>query len=596
MTKEKKAKKTSIGGQAVLEGVMMRGEKSMATAVRDQDGIIRLEAKRITPATKKNKFFGLPIIRGIVSFVSSMVGGINTLTRSAEVYGEGEPSKFEKWMSEKLKINVMDIVIAIAMILGLGLAILLFMVVPTFLTGLILNQSEHLVWFTVIEGLIKIAVFVGYIGLTSLLKDIKRTYMYHGAEHKTISCYEKGMDLTVENVRKCPRVHDRCGTTFMFFVIFVSIVVFIAFNAIFPNLFVNDGFTGKLLRVLIKIALLPLVAGLSYELLRGLSKTNFFLVYPLKLPGLLLQRLTTREPDDGMIEVAITAFNKVLAMDADPNEPETRFVTAKKLSEVLADVKNRFAKKGIDESDGEWIVSIAASIKRSDLKEERMLSPKQVETISKWVKERERGKPLAYILGNSDFYGYIIDVNENVLIPRPETEELVMHAIKEIKPESKVLDLCTGSGAIAVAVQKKTNANVFASDISEKALCIARKNAETNKAAITFVQSDLFENIDDTFDFILTNPPYILSDEIDNLQPEVKNFEPRIALDGGRDGLDFYRKIASEAKEKLNENGVIFAEFGIGQAEGLRKIFDGYSSVEIIKDINGTERILKAVK
>ena len=596
MSKQKLAKKTSIGGQAVLEGVMMRGEKSMATAVRDQDGIIRLEAKRVVPPTKQNKFFGLPIIRGIVSFISSLVGGITTLTRSAEVYGEGEPSKFEKWMSEKLKVNAMDVVIAFAMILGLGLAILLFMVAPTFLTGLMLSQSEHPVWFTVIEGVIKIAVFVAYIGLTSLLKDIRRTYMYHGAEHKTISCYERGLDLTVENVRTCPRVHDRCGTTFMFFVIFVSIVVFIAFNAIFPGLFANDGIAGKFLRVLIKIALLPIVAGLSYELLRGLAKTNFFLVYPLKVPGLLLQRLTTKEPDDGMIEVAITAFNKVLAMDSNPNEPETKFVTAKKLSEVLAEVKAKFKKADIDESDAEWIVSIGAGVKRSELEKDKMISPKQVETISKWVKERLKGNPLAYVLGNTDFYGFTIDVNENVLIPRPETEELVMYAIKEIAPESNVLDLCTGSGAIAIAVKKKTGAKLTASDISEKALETAKSNALRCGAEIEFIQSDLFENINGVYNFILTNPPYIKTSDIDGLQSEVKNFEPKLALDGGEDGLDFYRKIATEARAHLTENGVVFAEFGIGQAEEIKRLFGEYTSVEIIKDISGTERIIKAVK
>jgi len=264
------AKKTSIGGQAVLEGVMMRGATSMATAVRDEDGIIRLEAKRITPASKKNWFVKLPVVRGVVNFITSMTGGMKTMMRSAEVFGESEPSKFEKWMSEKLKINLMSVVIAFSVILGLGLALGLFIVLPTVLTGLIVKQSEHPFLYTVIEGVLKIVIFVSYIGLTSLLKDIRRVYMYHGAEHKTISCYEKGLDLTVENVKICTRVHDRCGTTFMFFVISVSILVFCLFNAIFPNLFVNDGFVGKILRVAIKVALLPVVAGLSYELLKRL--------------------------------------------------------------------------------------------------------------------------------------------------------------------------------------------------------------------------------------------------------------------------------------------------------------------------------------
>ncbi|MBQ7163818.1 MAG: DUF1385 domain-containing protein [Clostridia bacterium] len=377
--KNKNNKKcTSIGGQAVLEGVMMRGATSMATAVRDEDGIIRLEALRVTPLTKKNKFFGLPIVRGVISFFSSLVGGMKTMMRSAEVYGESEPTKFEKWMAEKLKVNLMSVIIGISVLLGVALAIGLFMILPTFITGLFFKQSEHPVWYAVIEGALKILIFISYIALTSLLKDIRRTYMYHGAEHKTISCYESGMELTVENVRKCTRVHNRCGTTFTFFVLMISIIVLVAFNALFPNLFANDGFIGKLIRVLIKIALLPLVAGLSYELLKGLARTDLWLVYPLKLPGLLLQRLTTREPDDGMMEVAITAFNKVLSMDADPEEPECKFVTARKLAEVLAETKKTFADNGIDDSDAEWLVSIATGIKRSELGTDRTVSPKNI--------------------------------------------------------------------------------------------------------------------------------------------------------------------------------------------------------------------------
>ena len=584
---------TSIGGQAVLEGVMMRGATSMATAVRDEAGIIRLEAKRVTPATQKNKFFGFPIIRGIVSFISSLVGGMETMMRSAEVYGESEPTKFEKWMSDKLKINLMSVILGLSVILGVGLAIGLFIVLPTFITGLFLKQTEHPVLYTVVEGLLKIAVFVSYIALTSLLKDIRRTYMYHGAEHKTISCYESGMDLTVENVSKCTRVHNRCGTTFMFFVIMVSIIVFIAFNAIFPQLFTDNGFTGKLLRVLIKIALLPVVAGLSYELLKGLAKTDFWLLYPLKLPGLLLQRLTTREPDDGMMEVAITAFNKVLAMDADPNEPECKFVTARKVGEVTAEVISAFGEKGIDASDAEWIVSIASGIKRSELNTDKTISPKTVEKINEWSAERTSGRPLAYIVGDVDFFGNKILVNESVLIPRPETEELAEYACRFIKEGDSVLDLCTGSGAIAVTLAKKTGAKLTASDISEGAIQVAKKNADINQVAVEFILSDMFENISGKFNAIISNPPYIKTGDIEGLDAEIRDFEPMTALDGGEDGLKFYRMMANRAPEFLAEGGAVYMECGEGQAQAIKEIFSGFN-VEIVKDINGIDRIVKA--
>ena len=186
---------------------------------------------------------------------------------------------------------------------------------------------------TLIEGIIRIGIFLGYILLVSQMEDIKRVFQYHGAEHKTITAYEKGLKLTVENVRKCRRVHDRCGTTFMFFVMFVSILVFSLFGAVFPML--TNGF----LKLVSKLALLPLVAGLSYELLKLLSKTDSFLVYPLKLPGLLIQRITTREPDDDMIEVAITAFNKVLKMDADENEPCEKFRMPEKVCLLTERIK-----------------------------------------------------------------------------------------------------------------------------------------------------------------------------------------------------------------------------------------------------------------
>jgi len=596
MSKENLKNKTSIGGQAVLEGVMMRGKTAKAVAVRDEDGIIRLEAERIVPPTKKNKFFSWPIVRGVVSFFDSMVGGMKTMMRSAEVYGEGEPSKVEKWMAEKLKINLMNVVMAISLILGLGLAIGLFFVLPTFLTGLMnLSQKENPFLYTLVEGLVRIVIFILYILLTSLLKDIKRTYMYHGAEHKTISCYEKGLELTVENVRKCPRVHDRCGTTFMFFVIFVGIIVFCLVNPLLADV-LEDNFTGKLVRILVKIALLPLVSGLSYELLKALAKTSSWIVYPLKLPGLLLQRITTREPDDEMIEVAITSFTKVLKMDEDPNEPECKFVTAMKLCDLTADIKAKFAANGIDESDAEWLVAIGAGVTRSMLSAENFVSPKNVEKIMTWAIERIDGKPLAYVVGDVDFFGYTIKVDGNVLIPRPETEELVYNVCKYVSRDSKVLDLCTGSGAIAVVINKKTDATVFASDVSEDALRVAEANAKLNDAPVTFIHSDLFNDITENFDVIVSNPPYIRTADIDALDSEVKDYEPRMALDGGEDGLDFYRRIAEGAYGHLSKGGMLFLECGYDQAEDITVLLGNYSNVEIIKDINGVDRIIKAVK
>lgn len=592
--KNQKNKQTSIGGQAVIEGVMMRGATAMATAVRDSDGNICVESQRIKPTEKRNRFLRLPIIRGVVSFAQSLVGGSKTLMRSAEVFGEGEPSKFEKWVAEKLKINVMSVVITFSLILGLALAVFLFMWLPQFLRERLeaLFSVKFGLWAkNFIEGGFKLLVFVAYILLASLLKDIRRTFMYHGAEHKTISCFESGKELSVENAKKCTRVHDRCGTTFMVFVLFISIIVFAATEALIGTNI------EKVYRVLLKLALLPIVAGLSYELLKLLAKTKSPLVFPLKVPGLLLQRITTREPDEQMLEVAITAFKKVMEMDADPSVPEQQFSLPKKRCELLKEVRGKLAANGIDESaEAEWIVSLTLKIKRDQVGSSDMVPPIDVEKINKIVDERVLGRPLWYCIGDTEFYGYKIKVDERVLIPRPETEVLVYNAIGCISENSVVLDLCTGSGAIAIAVKKETGATVTAVDVSEEAIALAKENAALNRAEIEFVESDLFSMLENRkFDVILSNPPYIKSEDIENLQREVKNYEPKTALDGGKDGYDFYRIIAENASRFLNENGVLFLECGIGQAEYVKSLLTDFSSVEIIKDYENIDRVIKAV-
>lgn len=591
--KDKKVKKTSIGGQAVLEGVMMRGRCGVATAVRDSDGVIRIEAERITPPEKKSIFVRLPIIRGIVNFFSSLVTGTKILMRSAEVYGgdDDEPSKFEKWLAKTFKIDVMDVVLFFGVALGLVFSIALFFILPTFLGGLIGKAAPNMppIVKNLIEGGIRILIFVGYILFTSLLKDIKRTYMYHGAEHKTITCYEKGLDLTVENVKKCRRVHDRCGTTFMFFVMFVSILVYSVFGAIFPVLNENVG-----LKMLSRIVLLPLIAGLSYELLKLLAKTDSPLVLPLKAPGLLLQMLTTKEPDEQMMEVAIAAFEKVLKMDEDPNEPVCKFVCPEKVSVVTENLKKKFRSSSVDETDAEWIVSIVTGIKRSELGGDSRVKSSHIDKIDELAAERIKGKPLSYVLGNADFYGYEIKVDERVLIPRPETEELVSEVLKVVKNTDKVLDLCTGSGAIALVINKKSGASVTATDISEAALEVAKENFKQFDAAVETRLIDLYGDLSEKFDIIVSNPPYIKTEEIDTLDKEVKDYEPRIALDGGEDGLDFYRRICEGAKQRLNEHGKLFLEAGYGEAEEIKKMLENDFNVEIIKDISGIDRIIKA--
>ena len=609
MKKKQKQTCVSIGGQAVLEGVMMRGKSSMATAVRDPEGAIQIESERLTPPKKSGRFLRLPFIRGVVNFVHSLIDGNRILMRSADVAvtDEDVPSKAEKWLEEKHKINVSAIFDVIATVLGVILALAIFIALPQFLTGFLPFDKTSVglegLWFNLIEGGIRLVIFILYILLISLIPSLRRVFMYHGAEHKTISCFESGKELTVENVRGCSRVHDRCGTTFLFLVMIVSILVFSLANVAVGRwlyALVNERF-HNLTRIAFKILLLPIVAGVSYEVLRLLAKTKnkFFLIF--KAPGLLLQRLTTREPDDSMIECAIAAFNTVFKMHQDPTVPERVFATSGKMSALLKNTKKRFADNGIDEEDAEWIFALTLSIPKSAVaSEERILKVSQAKKIVKIADERLTGKPLWYIIGDTDFYGYKIKVDERVLIPRPETEELAALVVGVAEEGQSILDLCTGSGAIAVAVYKeleKSNrkAKVTAVDISADALELAKENAEANEAEILFIQSDLFSRIRGRFDIIVSNPPYIPSAEIQTLQREVKDYEPRLALDGGADGLDMYRRIAKDASKYLNRGGVLIMEVGAGQAQEVVKLFKSCAYSMILKDFNNIDRYVKVV-
>ena len=588
----KKKNCTTIGGQAVIEGVMMRSNRSMATAVRDENGNILLETERFKrPNSKVGK---IPIVRGVVSFFSSMITGVKILSRSAEVFGEGEPTKFEKWCAKTLKINVLSVVSFFSVFLGLALAIALFIFAPQGLRILVLGENPNVWARNFLEGGFKLIIFILYILLSSLIKDVRRTFMYHGAEHKTISCFESGLALTPENAKKCSRVHNRCGTTFIFFVMFISIIVF----ALFESLLGANGVTlNGFVRLLCKIALLPLVAGLSYELLKGLAKTDCWVFYPIKAPGLLLQRLTTREPDLDMIEVAISAFNQVMLMDSDESIAPQKFDIPFRAYKITAEVREKLLNAGIDESaEAEWIVSICSGLSRSEAKGNAVIDAKSLERIRKITDERITGRPLWYCIGDTEFYGFKIKVDERVLIPRPETELLVENALKSINGDSKVLDLCTGSGAIAIAINKKSGAKTTAVDISEDALTLAKENAEINGADVEFIKSDMFGALDGRkFDVIVSNPPYIKSDDIKTLQREVKDFEPLIALDGGVDGLDFYRIIAKNAPQYLKIGGTLLLECGVDEAEKIKGLLSAFSSVEIIKDYENIDRIVKAV-
>ena len=301
MEKPKECFKTSVGGQALMEGIMMRGPEKICVAVRRPDGTLDMTYEDV----KHHRWQKIPLVRGAAAMIENLVLGYRYLMHSAEVSmpdeAEAEPGRFEKWLTEHTGPAVQNFFMALAAVCGGLLAIVLFMVLPTAIVGLV-DSFVPLGWGKVLlEGLLKIALFVGYLFLCTRMKEIHRVFEYHGAEHKTIACYEAGEELTVENVRRHRRFHPRCGTSFMILVLIVSILLF----SVLPW-----NSTG--LRVVLKLLLLPAVMGVSYELIKLAGRYDNLFTRIISAPGLWLQRLTTFEPDDSMIEVAIAAVLPVL--------------------------------------------------------------------------------------------------------------------------------------------------------------------------------------------------------------------------------------------------------------------------------------------
>lgn len=303
-----------VGGQAVLEGVMMKCGDRAALAVREESGKIRLDAEEYVSLRKKHKILGLPLIRGVVNFVESMLLSYKTLMKSADMLGidfEEDETRFEKWLREKMGDKMMAVIMGIASVLGVALAMVLFMFLPSLVTKWVDSLIPGgLGWGrNVLEGVMKIAIFVAYICLCSLMKEMRRVFEYHGAEHKSIACYEAGLELTPENAKTCTRFHPRCGTSFIFVILILSILV----NSALPwdNLFFRSG--GKLL-------LLPVIVGVGFEFLMYAGKHPNALTRILSAPGLWMQRITTKEPDESQLEVAIAALKHAMPGEFPPVE------------------------------------------------------------------------------------------------------------------------------------------------------------------------------------------------------------------------------------------------------------------------------------
>lgn len=579
-------RRCDVGGQAIIEGVMMRGSKGLATAVRTPSGKIEVKVKKIKPITKRYKFLNVPIIRGAVVLIDSLIVGIKTLNYSASFFEEDEEeSKFDIWLKSKLgDKGANDLLVTLTMMVSLLVAAGLFLGIPTAIASLFKNTGISPIVLNLIEATIRIAILISYMYLISKLDDIYRVFQYHGAEHKTIFCYEAEEKLTVENVRKFGRLHPRCGTNFLFLTMLVSVV-----------LFTLTGWGGFWQRLILRIVLMPVVAGITYELIKWLGRTESKLGKVIAYPGLKLQELTTKEPDDEQLEVAIKSL-----MAAEGIEYK------KTIGELLIDGNKILKEADIDT----YILDTQLLLGKVLGKDKLYLITNKEEEVSKFkerefytlITKRKDKMPIKYILKNAEFMGLDFYVEEGVLIPRGDTEILVEEVIKFINDdkEYKICDLCCGSGAIGISIAHlRENTKVDLIDYYDIPEKVTKRNIvkhKLNKRA-NFIKSDLLQEVineEKKYDILVSNPPYIKEEVIGTLMDDVKNYEPHTALSGGDDGLYFYRKIVDDSDKILNENGILAFEIGHDQGKEVSDLMNekGYRSVRVIKDLAGHDRVV----
>lgn len=578
-------KRTDVGGQAVIEGVMMRGSKGEATAVRTPSGKIEVKFEKKIPITKKYKFLNYPLIRGIFVLIDSMITGIGTLNYSASFFEEEEEeSKFEKWLKEKMGDKGNDLIVGLTMMVSVLFSILLFVAMPTAIASLFAKLNLPHIVLNLVEAIIRMLVLFFYMYIVSKMEEIYRVFQYHGAEHKTIFCYEAEEELTVENVKKFSRFHPRCGTNFMFLIMFVSIIIF-----------TFTGWGGFFERIALRIILIPLVSGITYEIIKWLGKSNTPLAAIVSYPGMKLQELTTKEPDDSQIEVAITAL-----MRSEGIKPKE-----KNLGEVLNDGIEILKNAEVDNYRLDAQLLLGHVLKETKLyiltNRDVLISKGKEKEFLALIEKRKERMPIKYILGETEFMGLNFEVKEGVLIPRGDTEILVEEVLKLMDEEKsyEVCDLCSGSGAIGISLAHfRKNITVDEIDYFDIPEEVTKKNILKNNLEdrVSFIKSDLLKEVigNKRYDFLVSNPPYIRNEEVDKLMKDVKEYEPHTALDGGEDGLDFYKRIVEESKLVLKNDGIIAFEIGFDQREDVENLLklNGFVDISSYQDLAGLDRVV----
>ncbi len=634
----KNAKPTKVGGQAVLDGIMMKGESKTALVMRLPDHSLY---GKVTRKAAPKSWTKVPIIRGVGIFGGALIEGVKTIMNSADILekydGENalEDDRFTRWMNKKFgKEKAWNILMYITVAFSLALSIGLFIIIPTALVSLGKLIWDNTIFLNIIEGIVRIIIFLIYILLVSKVKEIKDVFRYHGAEHKTIHCFESGEELTVENCRKFTTLHPRCGTSFLVFVLIISLILFSFLG--WPNIFI---------RIASRLLLLPVIAGISYELLRWAGRSDSWLVKILSLPGIYLQKITTAEPTDQQLEVAIVALKAATKAKGPVGEGlcDSEGNIIKNVKALMTLGEKELVNRGIDEREAkaqsELLYCHLKGVSRGELFNfwKKEVTGSEIKRYNNYILRKASGEPLEYITGTQEFMGLEFIVNENVLIPRHDTEVVVLKAeellrnmennnleemntedldvngleAEEVNPDNinenkldkiRVLDLCCGSGAIGISINQRIGddkIDLSLSDISEEALLVTGKNIRKHKIESCIIQSNLFENIQGDYSMIISNPPYIPTKEIEELMIEVRSHEPILALDGGDDGLHFYRKIIEQAAEYLQIGGALVFEVGHGQGIYVKDLMEKqgiYENLEVIYDLDNKERGVAAIR
>ena len=562
----------------VINGSALSMGKNRAVAWVDERGKIAIVSFK-----DKRDFFKkeIPFLRGILYLIFGIYIFISAIGKSFFAVKEKKNEVFEEKIAKKLKISPSIVILTICGLVGAVIGFLGLVLIPYFFFASLLEQGLGLYLVAFIMGVIRICFFLLILISLKFVPSMRQFYRNNAAGNLAVaSFYGKKLDSYY------------LSTNFLNFVVLGFILSFFVVSFVVAEI-------NFFIKFLINLSATILIFSLVYEFLKLFEFRNSLFAKAIINP---VAYFTSEKPTKTERETAFSALNEVILMEENNERIISSVGNGVAFSVVYNEVRQRLLKAGIDDqAEADWLIATALNMGRGEIKMLTHITTEQYKKIKNVLAKREKHMPLSKIFNRANFYGRDFYVDKNVLSPRGETELVVEEAIKEIKKigkDTKVLDFMTGSGIIAITIFLETNATVYASDISKAALEVAKKNAKQLGAKIKFVESDVFNKFKkEKFDLIISNPPYIASKEILGLEEEVKNFDPLLSLDGGEDGLFFYREIAKSAPKFLKENGLLVLEIGSMQGQSVKKLLqNSFKNIKIKKDYSNNDRIVIATK